>query len=123
MVRGSQVGTKIHQKSMKKRIGNGALIGMDFGWLLGRILVDFWCKLGAKIGVKTRKNEVPKRFEKMTEKLTKKKSCECARVCASVRGTGGGSPIINQSRGSRHSIGAFYHSTSCHKGTVADNKV
>ena len=36
---------------------------MGLGWLLGRILDDFWCQLGAKMGAKTLKNEVPELFK------------------------------------------------------------
>ena len=57
---------------------------MGFGWLLGRILDDFWCKLGAKMGAKTRKNEVPEPFGKMSEKCEKKKE-----VVQAIRAGGG----------------------------------
>ena len=46
---------------------------MAFGWLLGRILDDFWCKLGAKMGAKAKDNEVPELLEKAKEKLWKKR--------------------------------------------------
>ena len=45
---------------------------MGFEWLLGRILDDFWCQLGAKMGAKTMQNEVPEPLEKVSENLWNK---------------------------------------------------
>ena len=42
--------SNIYQKSIQKAIENKMQVGMDFGWLLDRFLVD----LGAKLGVKLR---------------------------------------------------------------------
>ena len=56
---------KIHLKTDRKRIVHCA-------WLLGRILDDFWCQLGAKMGAKTMQNEVPEPLEKVSENLWNK---------------------------------------------------
>ena len=41
---------KIDQKSIQKGIENKMQVGMDFGWLLDRFLMDFEPKLGVKLG-------------------------------------------------------------------------
>ena len=41
---------KINQKSIQKAIENKMQVGMDFGWLLDRFLMDFEPKLGVKLG-------------------------------------------------------------------------
>ena len=42
--------SKINQKSIRKAIENKMQVGMDFGWLLDRFLMDFEPKLGVKLG-------------------------------------------------------------------------
>ena len=42
--------SKIDQKSIQKAIENKMQVGMDFGWLLDRFLIDLGAKLGAKVG-------------------------------------------------------------------------
>ena len=42
--------SKINQKSIQKAIENKMEVGMDFGWLLDRFLVDLGPKLGVKLG-------------------------------------------------------------------------
>ena len=42
--------SKIDEKSIQKAIENKMQVGMGFGWLLDRFLVDFGSKLGGKLG-------------------------------------------------------------------------
>ena len=42
--------SQINQKSIRKAIENKMEVGMDFGWLLDRFLVDLGAKLGVKLG-------------------------------------------------------------------------
>ena len=42
--------SKIDEKSIQKAIENKMQVGMGFGWLLDRFLVDVGPKLGAKLG-------------------------------------------------------------------------
>ena len=41
---------KVDQKSMQKAIENKMQVGMGFGWLLGRFLIDFYSNLEGKLG-------------------------------------------------------------------------
>ena len=41
---------KINEKQIKNCIDDKMEVGMDFGWLLDRLLVDFGTKLGGKLG-------------------------------------------------------------------------
>ena len=90
---GSQVGTKICEKSVKKSIGNRTQIGMGLGWLSASILDDFGGKLGAKMGPKIAKMRFQSRSKKCTKKCTKNRDAVAAGVCRSR----GGSVLNNQS--------------------------
>ena len=48
--------SKIDQKSIEKGIKNKMQVGMDFGWLLDRFLIDFGPKLGVKLGSSWQQN-------------------------------------------------------------------
>ena len=85
---GSQVGTKICKKSMKKRIGNGTPVGMGFGWLSASILDDFGGKLGAKMGPKIAKMRFQSRSKKCTKKCTKNRDAKAATLCSKGGGIG-----------------------------------
>ena len=50
VVLGMENRQQIDQKSMQKAIENKMQVGMGFGWLLDRFLVDFGSKLGGKLG-------------------------------------------------------------------------
>ena len=43
---------------MKKVIDDKMDVGMGFGWLLGRFLVDFGTKLGGKLGSSWHQNPI-----------------------------------------------------------------
>ena len=64
-------------------------VGLEFGALLGRFLVDFGAKLGAKLDPKSIKNRSKNDVEKMSENCFQKCHAPDAR-------TGGGGPL-NQS--------------------------
>ena len=42
--------SKIDEKTIQKAIENKMQVGMGFGWLLDRFLLDFGSKLGGKLG-------------------------------------------------------------------------
>ena len=48
---------KINKKSIKKPIKVKMQVGMDFGWLLDRFLVDFGTILGGKLAPSWHKNQ------------------------------------------------------------------
>ena len=64
---------KINKKSIeKKTIKVKMHVGMDFGWLLGRFLVDFGAKLGGKLEPswhQNPKNGIPGRCQKHDRKM------------------------------------------------------
>ena len=82
MILGSQLGTKINKKSVKKRIGNEAPVGMHSGWLSASILDDFGGKLGAKMGPKIAKMRFQSRSKKCTKKCTKNRDGKAAALCS-----------------------------------------
>ena len=63
---------QIDQKAIQKAIENKMEVGMDFGWLLDRFLVDFGPKLGSswgQVGTKIKGNGVPRRCQKIIKNL------------------------------------------------------
>ena len=70
--------SKIDQKSIEKGIKNKMQVGMDFGWLLDRFLVDFGPKLGAKLGASWHQNSKKwgtKSMSKNHQKTSHTSSC------------------------------------------------
>ena len=66
----------INKNSIQKAIENKMQVGMDFGWLLDRFLVDFGPKLGAKLGPswhQNLKNWSSKTMSKIIKKKKKRK--------------------------------------------------
>ena len=60
---------------MKKEIDDKMDVGLGFGWLLGRFLVDFGTKLGGKLGSSWHQNPIKwdtKTMSKNHQKLIKK---------------------------------------------------
>ena len=49
--------SKINEKSIQKAIENKMQVGMGFGWLLDRFVVDFGSKLGCKLGPSWHQNQ------------------------------------------------------------------
>ena len=90
---------------------------MAFGWLLDGFCNDFGPKLGGQNGAKL----APK-SEKWgsQDDVKKSKAKRLRRLARVMRVRGGWVPINTQSRASRGSQWGIRHSTSSHKGTVAD---
>ena len=55
-------------------------VGMDFGWLLDRFLVDFGLKLGVKLGAKLAPKSEKKRCQDDVNKNIRKKEARAARA-------------------------------------------
>ena len=67
-------------------------VGMDFGWLLDRFLVDLGPKLGAKLGPSWHQNRKKSDAKTMSKKHTKSRGPS---QLEKARAEGGGVPINN----------------------------
>ena len=70
---GPQKLTKVNKKSSKKVIDDKMDVGMGFGWLLGRCLVDFGTQLGGKLVSSWHQNLIKWDTKTMSKKHQKKK--------------------------------------------------
>ena len=121
---------KIYENSIQKAIEYKIQVGMDFGWLLARFWDDFRAKLGSKLGLKLAwkglKNDVTKWSKNESKKNPCKKLQEaqkaaesCKKLQKTVRLPGGGAYNETTKQRNNETMG-IRHSTSCHKGTVAE---
>ena len=80
--------SKINQKSIRKAIENKMEVGMDFGWLLDRFLMDFGPKLGVKLGSSWHQNRRKWGTKTMSKNHQKSGAAVVRRWSASESGPG-----------------------------------